>query len=109
MVTPSSVKSQSSAQVAFAEHIRDKLADTFELAQYQPLYDDLKIRLAALELNQRSILDQISQDVQEKVMVNKEIARNWQAKLLERIHSLAVSHPLQCQKSVMLKYQKSNF
>ena len=63
MATPSSVKSQSSALVAFAEHVRDKLADTPELTQYQPLYDDLKTRLAALELNQLSIHGQMSQDV----------------------------------------------
>ena len=91
MATPSSVKSQSSALVAFAEHIRDKLADTLELAQYQPLCDDLKTRLAALELNQLSIHDQMSQDVQEEVLVNSEIARNWQVKFFERIHSLAVN------------------
>ena len=91
MATPSSIKSQSSALVAFAEQIQDKLADTLELAQYQPLYDEIKARLAALELNQHSILDQMSQDVQEEVLFNKEIARNWQVKLLEKIHSLAVS------------------
>ena len=90
MVTPGSVKSQSSALVAFDEQIRDKLADTLELAQYQPLYDEIKARLAALELNQHSILDQMSQDVQEEVLVNKEIVSNWQAKLLERIHSLTL-------------------
>ena len=55
------------------------------------MYDEIKARLAALDLNQRSILDQMSQDVQEEVLVNKGIARNWQVKLLERIHSLAVS------------------
>ena len=91
MATPSSVQSQSSALVAFAEHIPDKLADTLELAQYQQLFDDLKTRLAALELNQRSILDQMSQDVQEEVLVDKEIARDWQVKLLKRIHTLADS------------------
>ena len=52
MATQSSVKSQSSAQVAFAEQIRDKLADTLELAQYQSLYNEIKARLATLELNQ---------------------------------------------------------
>ena len=91
MATPSSVKSQSSTLVAFAEHVRDKLADTLELAQYQPLYDDLKTRLTALELNQLSIHDQMSQDVQEEVLVNVNIARNWQVKLFERIHSLTVN------------------
>ena len=40
MATPSSVKSQSSALVAFAQHIKDRLADTLELTQYQPLYVD---------------------------------------------------------------------
>ena len=89
MATPGSVKGQSSALVAFAEHDRDKLADTLELTQYQPLYDDLKTRLAALELNQLSMHDQISQDVQE--VVNVDIARNWQVKLMERIHSLTVN------------------
>ena len=91
MATPSSVKSQSPTLVAFAEQILDKLADTLNLAQYQPLYDEIKARLAALELNQHSILDQMSQDVQEEVLVNKGIARNWQEKFLERIHSLTVS------------------
>ena len=42
MATPSSVKSQASALVAFAEQIRDKLADTLDLAQYQPLCDEIK-------------------------------------------------------------------
>ena len=91
MATPSSVKSQSSTLVAFAEHIRDKLTDTLELAQYQPLYDDLKTHLAALELNQLSTHDQMSQDAQEEVLVNVDIARNWQVKLLERIYSLTVN------------------
>ena len=91
MATPSSVKSQSSAIVAFAEQIRDKLADTLDLAQYQPLYDTLKSRLDELHLNQASVLDQLSQQVQDEVLVNINLARNWQAKLLERIHSLSVN------------------
>ena len=91
MATPSSVKSQSSAIVAFAEQIRDKLADTLDLAQYQPLYDTLKSRLDELHLNQPSVLDQLSQEVQDEVLVNINLARNWQAKLLERIHSLSVN------------------
>ena len=91
MATPSSVKSQSSALVTLAELIRDKLVDTLELAQYQPLYDDLKTHLAALQLIQLSIHDQMSQDAQEEVLVNVDIARNWQVKLLERIHSLTVN------------------
>ena len=91
MATPSSVKSQSSALVAFAEQIRDKLADTLDLAQYQRLYDTLKTQLADLHLNQASIHDQLSQDVQEEVLVNINLARNWQVKLLERIHSLSVN------------------
>ena len=91
MATPSSVKSQSSALVAFAEQIRNKLADTLDLAQYQPLYDTLKAQLADLHLNQTSIHDQLSQDVQEEVLVNINLARNWQVKLLERIHSLSVN------------------
>ena len=91
MATPGSVKSQSSALVAFAEQIRDKLADTLDLAQYQPLYDTLKSQLADLHLNQTSIHDQLSQDVQEEALVNINLARNWQVKLLERIHSLSVN------------------
>ena len=91
MATPSSVKSQSSALVAFAEHVRDRLADTLELTQYQPLYDDLKTRLSTLELNRLSITDQMSQTNQEEVLANVDIARNWQIKLLERLHSLTVT------------------
>ena len=59
MATPSSVKSQSSAIVAFAEQIRDKLADTLDLAQYQPLYDTLKSRLDDLHLNHASVLGKL--------------------------------------------------
>ena len=91
MVTPSSVKSQSSALVAFVEHIRDKLADTLDVAQYQPFYDTLKSQLADLHLNQASIHDQLSQEVQDEVLVNINLARNWKVKLLERIHSLSVN------------------
>ena len=91
MATPSSVKSQSSALVVFAEQIRDKLADTLALAQYQPLYGTLKSRLADLHLNQASVLDQLSQEAQEEVLVNTNLARNWQIKLLERIHSLSAN------------------
>ena len=94
MATPSSVKSQSSALVAFVEQIRDKLTDILDLAQYQPLYDSLKTRLADLQLNQLSVHDQLSQDIQEEVLLNINFARNWQVKLLERIHSLAVNQLL---------------
>ena len=91
MATPSSVKSQSSALVVFAEQIRDKLADTLGLAQYQPLYDSLRAQLADLYLNYASIHDQLSQEAQEEVLVNINPARNWQVKLLETIHSLSVN------------------
>ena len=92
MVTPSSVKSQSSALVAFTEQIREKLADTLDLAQYQPLYDILKSQLADLHLNQASIHDQLSQGVQKEVLVNINLAKNWQVKLLERyIHYQLIS------------------
>ena len=57
METPSSVKSQTSALVAFAEQIRDKLADTFDLAQHQPLYNSFKAQLADLHLNHASVHD----------------------------------------------------
>ena len=91
MATPSSVKSHSSALVAFAEQIRDKLADTLDLAQYQPLYNTFKSKLADLHLNQASVLDKLSQEAQEEALVNINLARNWQVKLLERIHSLSVN------------------
>ena len=93
MATPISVKSQASTLVAFVELIGDKLADrpTLDLAQYQPLYNTLKTRLADLQLNQLSVHNQMSQDAQEEVLVNTNLARNWQVKLLERIHSLTVS------------------
>ena len=70
MATPSSVKSQASALIAFAEQIRDKLADSLDLAQYQPLYDTLKTRLDDLQLNQLSVHDQMSQDAQAEVLVS---------------------------------------
>ena len=91
MATQSSVKSQSSALVAFAEHIRDQLAETIDLSQYQPIYDPLKSRLADLQLNQSAIHEQLSQEVQDEVLVNINLARSWQVKLLERIHSLSVN------------------
>ena len=91
VATQSSIKSQSSALVAFVEHIRDQLADTLDLAQYQPLYDTLKSRLADLQLNQAAIYEQLSQEVQDEVLVNINLARNWQVKLLERIHSISVN------------------
>ena len=90
MATPNSVKSQSSALVAFAQHLKDRLADTLELTRYQPLYDDLKTRLSTLDLDRLSITDQMFQADQDEVLVNVDIARNWQIKLLERIHSLTV-------------------
>ena len=55
------------------------------------MYDDLKTRLSTLELNQLSITYQMSQVDQEEVLVNVDIARNWQVKLLERIHSLTIN------------------
>ena len=82
MATPSSVKSQSSALVTFAQHVRDRLADTLELTQYQQLYDDLKNHVSSLDLDLHAITDQMSQADQEKVLVNVDIARNWQIKLL---------------------------
>ena len=91
MATSSSVKSKSSALVAFAEHVRDRLADTLELTQYQPLYDDLKTSLSTLELDQLSITDHMTQADQEEVLVNVDIARNWQIKLFKRIHSFTVN------------------
>ena len=42
-------------------------------------------------MNQASVLDQLSQEAQEEVLVNINLARNWQIKLLERIHSLSVN------------------
>ena len=90
MATPSSVKSQSSALVTFAQYVKDRLADTLALTQYQPLYDGLKTRLSTLELDRLSITDRMSQADQEEVLVNVDIARNWQIKLLERINSLTV-------------------
>ena len=91
MATPSSVKSKSSALVSFAEHVRDRLADTLELTQYQPLYDKLKTRLLTLELDQLSITNQMTQADQDEVLVNVDIARKWQIKLLERVNSLTVN------------------
>ena len=91
MATQSSVKSQSSALVPFAEHIRDQLAETLDLSQYQPLYDTLKSRLADLQLNQAVIHEQLSQEAQDEVLLNINLARSCQVKLLERIHSLSVN------------------
>ena len=54
MTTPSSVKSDSATLVAFAQHVRDRLTDTLEQAQYQLLYDDLKDRLSRLEFRSGS-------------------------------------------------------
>ena len=51
MATPSSIKSDSSALVAFATHVRDRLADTLEQSQYQQLYGDLKDRMLTLNLD----------------------------------------------------------
>ena len=90
MVTQSSVKSDSSALVAFAKHVRDRLADTLEQTQYQLLYDDLKNRLSRLDVDRHAITEHMSQADQEEVLVNVDIARNWQIKLLERINSLTV-------------------
>ena len=91
MATPSSVKSQSTALVAFAHHVRDRLADTLELTQYQPLYDDLKNCMSTLDQDRLTIADQITQADQEEVLVNVDIARKWQIKLLERVNSLTVN------------------
>ena len=90
MATSNSVKSYSSALVTYAQHVKDRLADTLELTQYQQLYDDLKTRLSTLKLDRQAIADQKSQADQEEVLVNIDVARNWQIKLLERIHSLTV-------------------
>ena len=50
-----------------------------------------KIRLSSLDLDQHAITDQMSQADQEEVLVNVDIARNWQIKLLERVNSLTVN------------------
>ena len=42
-------------------------------------------------MNHASVLDQQCQAAQDKVLVNINLARNWQIKLLERIHSLSVN------------------
>ena len=91
MATPSSVKSDSSTLVAFAQHVRDRLADTLELTQYQQLYDNLKNHVLSLDLDRHAITDQMSQADQEEVLVNVDIARNWQIKLLEGVNSLTVN------------------
>ena len=81
MAAPSSVKTQSSELVA--------LAETLDLTQYQPLYDFLQSKLADLHLNHASVADQLSQETQDEVLVNIDLAKTWQIKLLERINSFS--------------------
>ena len=88
MATPSSVKTQSSELVAFAYRVKDQLAETLDLTQYQPLYDFLKSKLADLHLNHASVADQLSQETQDEVLVNIDLAKTWQINLLERKNSL---------------------
>ena len=88
MATPSSVKTQSSELLAFAYQVKDQLAETLDLTQYQSLYDFLKSKLASLHLNHASVADQLSQETQDEVLVNIDLAKTWQIKLLERINSL---------------------
>ena len=84
MATPTSVKSQSSELVAFAYRISDSLAETLELSQYQPLYDSFKLKLTDLHLNSDSIADQLSQETKDEVLVDINLAKTWQIKLLGR-------------------------
>ena len=88
MATPSSVKTQSSELLALAHQVKDQLAEILYLTQYQPLYDFLKSKLTHLHLNHASVADQLSQETQDEVLVNIDLAKTWQIKLLERINSL---------------------
>ena len=85
MATPSSVKTQSSE---LAYQVKDQLAETLDLTQYQPLYNFLKSKLTDLHLNHASVADQLSEETQDEVLVNIDLAKSWQIKLLERINSL---------------------
>ena len=110
MATPSSVKTQSSELVVLAYQVKDQLAETLDLTQYQPLYDFLKSKLADLHLNHASVADQLSQETQDEVLVNIDLAKTWQIRLLERINSLnqqpTTTPP---SKNVTLNYQKLSF
>ena len=88
MATLISIKTQSSELAVFAYQVKDQLAETLDLTQYQPLYDFLKSKLADLHLNHASVADQLSQETQDEVLVNIDLAKIWQIKLLERINSL---------------------
>ena len=88
MVTLSSVKTLSSELVALAHKVKDQLAETLDLTQYQPLYDFCKSKLTDLHLNHASVADQLSQETQDEVLVNIDLAKTWQIKLLVRINSL---------------------
>ena len=88
MATPSSVKTQSSELVVLAHQVKDQLAETLDLTQYQPLYDFLNSKLTDLHLNHASVADQLSQETQDEVLVNIDLAKTLQIKLLERINSL---------------------
>ena len=90
MATPSSVKIQASELVALTHQVKDQLAETLDLTQYQPLCDLLKSELTDLHLNHASVADQLSQETQDEagLLVNIDLAKTWQIKLLERINSL---------------------
>ena len=88
MATPSSVKTQSSELVVFTYQVKEQLAETLDLTQYQPLHDFLKSKLADLHLNHASVADQLSQEAQDEVLVDIDLAKTWKIKLLERINSL---------------------
>ena len=80
MATPSSVKTQSSELVTLAHQVKDQLAETLDLTQYQPLYDFLKSKLTDLHLNHASVADQLSQETQDEVLVNINLAKTLQIK-----------------------------
>ena len=90
MATPSSVKIQASELVALTHQVKDQLAETLDLTQYQPLCNLLKSELTDLHLNHASVADQLSQETQDEagLLVNIDLAKTWQIKLLERINSL---------------------
>ena len=48
----------------------------------------------------------MSQDAQEEVLININIARNWQVKLLERIHSLTVNQQASATKTTKKRHAK---
>ena len=74
MATPSSAKTQSSELVALAHQVKDQLAETLDLTQNQPLYNFLKSKLTDLHLNHASVADQLSQETQDEVLVNINLA-----------------------------------